>query len=278
MCQLPSILGSRESEEVNLRYFEDNTIPPMFLTVAGGRLTQQSYKDLRSILDAQKVGKERQNQVVLLEAIPERDSLEDGGTVTLKIDKMTDARQGDGLFSQYDEANQSKVMASFRLAPINIGKSADHNYATAQIAMFVAESQVYGPERRAHDEWFNKRLVNNPIGLGLHTVQLRSRAPSITNPEMIVKSLTALNVMGGLTPRSAQALVFSLLRIEEGTYPLPGEDGYGEWMDQPLPLSLKSREGKPTADDGDQAAKDGDTRYVEGEGDVVPRAPEHGQE
>lgn len=194
------------------------------------------------------------------------------------MDKLTDTRQSDGLFKEYDEANQSKVMSSFRLAPINIGKSADHNYATAQTAMFVAESQVYAPLRRVYDEWYNKRLVNNPLGLGLTTVMLRSRAPLITNPEMLVKTLTALNVMGGLTPRQAQIEVFSVLRIEGELYPEVGEEGYEEWMDMPLALALKSREGKPEDTQDEQSQKDGEINNVEDEGEVVPPAPEHGQE
>lgn len=276
--QLPSILGSREAEEVNLRYFEDNTVPPMLLTVAGGRLTAESFRQLKALLTARGVGKERQNQILLLEAVPERESLEDKGSVSLKVDKLTDTRQSDGLFKEYDEANQSKVMSSFRLAPINIGKSADHNYATAQTAMFVAESQVYAPLRRVYDEWYNKRLVNNPLGLGLTTVMLRSRAPLITNPEMLVKTLTALNVMGGLTPRQAQIEVFSVLRIEGELYPEVGEDGYEEWMDMPLALALKSREGKSEDTQDEQSQKDGEINNVEDEGEVVPPAPEHGQE
>ena len=102
--QLPSILGSREAEECNLRYFEDNTIPPMILSVAGGRLTSQSYKELKDILLKQGIGVDRQNKMILIEAVAEREGLDEkGSTVTLKIDKLTDARQSDGLFSQAQE-------------------------------------------------------------------------------------------------------------------------------------------------------------------------------
>lgn len=127
--QLPSILGSRESEECNLRYFEDNTVPPMILSVSGGRLTKQSYGELKSLLNDQGVGKERQHKIMLIEAVPEREGLDDKGSVSVRIDKLTDSRQSDGLFKEYDEGNQAKVRSSFRLPPVAVGLSQDVTFA-----------------------------------------------------------------------------------------------------------------------------------------------------
>lgn len=130
LSQLPSILGSRESEEVNLRYFEDNTVPPMILSVAGGRLTGESFRQLKEVLNARSVGKERQNQIMLLEAVAERESLDDkGSTVTLKVDKLTDTRPQDALFTEYDAANQAKIRSAFRLPPVSVGLSQDITFA-----------------------------------------------------------------------------------------------------------------------------------------------------
>lgn len=276
--QLPAILGSREVEEVNLRYFEDNTVPPMILSVAGGRLTKTSFDELSKLLSTQGVGKDRQNRILLIEAIAERESLEDKGSVQLKIDKLTDARQSDGLFKDYDESNQSKAMSSFRLPPIAVGKSSDHNFATAQTAMSVAESQVYAPERKRYEELYNKRIVMHPLGLNLKTVALRAKSPVITNPEVLIKSLTALNVMGALTPRTAQLAVVNALQITIPLYPEKGAEGYEEWMDMPMALSLKSREGIPTDTQDEQSGKDSGVKGVEQGDGVGFKPPEHGEE
>lgn len=276
--QIPSILGSREAEEVNLRYFQDNTVPPMMLTVAGGRLTAESHRDLKRLLNAQSVGKERQNQILLIEAVPETESLgEKGNTIQLKVDKLTDARPSDGLFKQYDDANQAKIRSSFRLPPVAIGLSQDVTFATANVSMYIAEAQVYAPERTLNDEMYNKFLVHNPAGLGLKTVALRSRNPTITNPEAFIKSLTALNVMGAVTPRSAQKAFSSVLDTDIDEYPEKGEEGYEEWMDQPIALTLRTATGYDGNHD-EQALKDNDVKKIEEEGDPAPRSPEHGQE
>lgn len=130
VSQLPSIYGSRESEEVNLRYFEDNTVPPMLLTVAGGRLTRSSFMELKDLLSRQGVGKERQNQILLLEAVPESTDLDGGsGSVKLQIEKLTDVRQSDGLFKDYDDSNMGKIRSAFRIPPVLLGQSQEVNFA-----------------------------------------------------------------------------------------------------------------------------------------------------
>mgnify|MGYP000636881661 CR=1 FL=1 len=121
--------------------------------------------------------------------------------------------QNDSLFSAYDEANMKKIRSAFRIPAVVVGLSEDHNFATANVAAYLAEVQVFVPERKIHDEFMNHRFVNNPAGLGLKTVKLESSGPSITNPEQIVKTLTAVNVMGGVTPRNAIDIVNELEEI-----------------------------------------------------------------
>jgi PBSX family phage portal protein len=283
ISMLPSILGSREAEEVNLRYFEDNTVPPMILSVAGGRLTRQSFLDLQSILSGTGLGRDRQNQIMLLEAVPEVADI-DGkeGTVSLKLDKLTDARQSDGLFKDYDDANMAKVRSAFRLPPVFLGMSQDMTFATANVSAYIAEVQVFGPERQIHDEFLNKKFVNHPNGLNLRTVKLQSRGPSNTSPEQVVKTLTSLNVMGGLTPRTAIDAVNQTMRMSIPQYPAPNTEGWMEWMDQPMAYSLSANKTQQTGEGQSthegQSMKDQEQKDTEDTGETNPSAPEHGQE
>lgn len=271
--QIPSILGSRESEECNLRYFEDNTVPPMILSVSGGRLTRQSYGEMKGLLEQQGVGKERQHKILLIEAVPEREGLDDKGSVSVKIDKLTDSRQSDGLFKEYDEGNQAKIRSSFRLPPVAVGLSQDVTFATARVSAFIAESQVYRPAREALDEVLNKRIINGDHGLGLRTCKIASRVPAITDAESLIKSLTALNVMGAVTPRAANITASKVLQIDLPEYPAPGEEGYEDWMDKPIAFvtrGVKSQDGQESKDDAIKA--------LEEDGDTTMKAPEKGNE
>ena len=274
LTQLPNIIGSREAEEVNMRYFEDNTVPPMMLTVAGGRLTQSSHQELTKILSGVGIGKERQNQIVLIEAVGESASLDDkSSTIQLKVERLADQRPSDGLFKDYDEANQAKVRSAFRLPSVAVGMANEHNFATANVAMFAAESQVFAPERSEIDELLNNKLVLSRRGMRLRTVKLVSRTPSITSPEGMIKTLTALNVIGAVTPRSAQKLANTLLQIEIPEYPAKDAEGWEEWMDKPLVLTTGAAKTHE-----DQATKDDATKDIEASGDIGMKAPENGKQ
>jgi capsid portal protein len=280
--QLPSILGSREAEEVNLRYFEDNTVPPLMLTVAGGRLTSQSFSELQRVLQKEGLGKDRQNRILLIEAVPERESLDDKGSVQLKVDKLASERPSDGLFKEYDESNQAKVRSSFRLPPVLVGMSQDVTFATANVSAFIAEIQVFAPERRYYDEVYNKTIITGSMGLNLKTCMLRSKAPQITNPEMLIKALTALNVMGAVTPRTAVEVANRVMQTNLPQYPEKGEEGYEEWMDQPMPITAKeagagAREAPANTQD-EQRGKSQSIKDIEDDGDVSSRSPENGQQ
>lgn len=271
--QLPSLLGSREAEEVNLRYFQDNTIPPIIMSVAGGRLTAKSFRDLENLLQSDGIGRDRQNKIILIEAMPENAGLDDSGSVRLQIDKLADSRQSDGLFKEYDQSNQAKVMSSFRLPPIAVGMSQEHTFATANTAAFVCETQVYAPARRVFDEFYNKQIINGQNGLNLKTVKLESHPPTISNPEQVVKSLTALNVMGALTPRIAREAANTTMQISLPDLPKTGEDGWEEWMDQPIVFITRG-----TASQAGQAVKDNAIKEIEADGNISMKLPEHGQE
>lgn len=281
--QLPNILGSREAEEVNMRYFQDNTVPPMLLLVGNGRLTVQSYKELTRSLQQVGIGKERQNKILLLEAVGEGDAMDGKGSpIDLKVEKLSDARQSDGLFREYDESNMSKVRSSWRLPPVVVGMSQDVNFATASVSAFIAESQVFAPARDQIDEALNKNIIGGTRGLGMKSCKLTSRTPSITSPDMVIKTLTALNVMGAVTPRKAQAIANKMLQLEMDPYPQKGQEGYEEWMDRPIVVTGWEMRGNK-ADGGlldhiSQAAKDAEAKDIEDTGQIAQKRPKNGKQ
>lgn len=271
--QLPNIIGSREAEEVNMRYFEDNTIPPAMLTVSGGRLTAESHRNLTNLLAGVSLGRERQHKMVLIEAVSDTDSLDGKGTpVSLDVQKLADTRSSDGLFGKYDEGNRGKIRSSWRMPAVATGEANEHNYATANVAMYAAESQVFVHERNAVDETLNNKLIFSRSGLRLKTVKLASRTPAITSPEGQIKAMTALNVMGALTPRTSQRLANTILQIEIPPYPEKGQEGYEPWMDKPMALNT----GGSNTHAG-QSVKDAATKKMEGSGEMNTQ-PKHGEE
>jgi hypothetical protein len=97
---------------------------------------------------------------------------------------------------------------------------------------------------------------------------------------MLIKTLTALNVIGAITPRTAQAISNKVLQTEIPPYPAKGTEGWEDWMDRPISMSVK----QGAAPDGgtgthdEQNIKDSGTKQVEGDGDVSARNPKNGEQ
>jgi len=281
--QIPSILGSRESEEVNLRYFKDNTVPPMMLTISGGRLTSASYRELNRILSQADLGSARQHKMLLLEAVGEGDGLDNkAAPVDMKVEKLADQRQSDALFQDYDKQNRNKIRTAFRLPPILMGESSDQNFANAQVSVLVAETQVFGPDRDEIDEDLNKTIINGYKGLKLRTARVKGRIASINSPDSLMKALTALNSIGSVTPRDAQRIASLVLQTELTPYPKRGEQGYEEWMDRPIVLSKLSQKEdngqSPENTHAAQAVKSAEVKALEADGNTGFKQPEKGSE
>ena len=222
--QLPSILGSRESEEVNLDFFRENTIPPMVVTVGGGSLSQESVDALEAQFDSNK-GRAGMHKVLVLEAIVDEEMFDMEGkpmTPRIEVKPMGGDRTSDALFQEYDQKNIDKIRSSFRLPPIFLGNSGDYTRATAEASIDMAESQVFSPERRKID-----RVINNVLlgGRAKHW-RVRSNSVKMTGSQAIIGILSQLNSVGAMTPNAAirisnEVLDQNLPEIKEAWGDLP---------------------------------------------------------
>ena len=221
---LPCILGSRESELVNLNFFRDNAIPAMAVLISGGALTEESFEVIQKYISAVK-GKDAMNRVLVLEASSDdsnADLTHSQPAPKIEMKPMISERQQDGLFKEYDDFNMLKIRSSFRLSPLHIGRSDDYNKASAAVAMQVVESQVFLPERNTFDDMFNNRIFST---LKINNWRFRSMGPSITDATDISTLLKTVGNEGALTPNTVIAITNKLfdLSIESIT------DAWGDY-------------------------------------------------
>lgn len=215
ISQLPSILGSRESEATNLHFFKDNAIPAMAVLVSGGYLSQDTMDEIESYFTAAR-GRQAQNRVMVLEALSDEESASADGKLAvpkLELKSLHGERQNDELFQEYDKNCQMKVRSAFRLPPIFIGRSEDMTYAVAEASLVMAEAQVFGPERNKIDEIVNSLLLMSDGEMPKYW-RFRSNPPKIVNPESITSSLNTLEALGALTPNVAIGLMNEMYNLE----------------------------------------------------------------
>jgi PBSX family phage portal protein len=225
--QLPNILGTRESELTNLQFFRDNAIPAMAVLVSGGMLTEAAIENIENHITSSK-GREGMNRLLVIEASGDEEAASDKGQIPaprVDLKPLSDARQKDGTFQEYETNAQTKIRSSFRLPPLFLGRTEDMTYATASASLSVAEAQVFGPERNKIDEIFNGQFLTID-GKPPQYWRLRSNPPRISNPEDVVAAIENMNAVGAMTPNIAIGLAnemfdLAIPMIEEpwGNYP-----------------------------------------------------------
>jgi PBSX family phage portal protein len=227
---LISVLGSRESEEVNYLYFSNKSVPPLALLVSGGRLSEASVPRIQNFIEEHLKGKKNFHKILILEA-------EGGGAHTpandhararIELRPLTEAQQQDALFQNYDQRNIDKVGGSFRLPRLLRGEGTDFNRSVADAQLRFAEDQVFQPERDEFDFFLNRRLLAD---MGIRFWRFRSQTPLARDPERMTDMVEKLVRVGVLVPEEGRVLANDIFnrefrRIDKA------------WTKQPITLTL----------------------------------------
>ena len=226
-----SVVGSREAEEVNHEYFDNNTVPPLALLV-NGQLDDKVVERIEDFIQSEMKGRKSFNKILVIEAAPFGANLpgSNSPSPSMHFEHLSDAQQKDSLFNTYDATNREKVRSAFRLPPIYVGLTGDYTRATARESREVAEEQVFAPERVDHDFVINRLLFPN---MGVKYWKYRSIPPKVNDFETM-GGLIATFSGCGLTLREMREEIAKLLN-----HPLASEiDNESDWLDLPLQIYL----------------------------------------
>ena len=237
MGNLLAVMGSRQAEEVNFEYFENNTIPPLALMVAG-EISDNAVDRIKDFLQDEMRGRKGFGKMLIIKAKP-FDATIPGEKVpapSIRFEHLSDAQQKDSLFGNYDMTNREKIRSSFRLPPIFVGLTADYTRATAQESREVAEEQVFGPERADHDFVINRLLFP---AMGVKYWKYKSLPPTVDNAPAMASTLAAF-CQCGMTVREAREEISRLLnhpltQLDDGE---TGTEGTPAWLDLPMAVYL----------------------------------------
>lgn len=206
MGALAAVLGTRESEEINVAYFTDKCIPPLAILVEDGTLAEGAVERIRDTVRKQIQGKENFHSMLIIEAKAQTMSDGAGGTRTtspkIKIEPLSHFQQQDALFQTFEQNNAEKVGQQFRLPRLLRGLMADFNRATAEAALEYAETQVFQPLRIDFDTTIDRLMVE----LGVRYWRFRSGAPLVRNPVQLSEMLVAAVDASILVPREAREI------------------------------------------------------------------------
>lgn len=214
--QFPSVLGSREAEELNLEFFESGGIPPVMIFVSGGVMGEVAQKNINALLS----GKAKDKLRGLVADIQSTGgTIDKAGAVDVKVETFGSENSKDSLFENYDTRCEERVRAAFRLPPLFVGKSNDYSYASVFASYTVAEAQVFNPERMEWDELFNNTIMKELTG-GEYSI--KSKPLLVSDAETNLKALELATVNKVI---SKDTLRKELSSVSSVTIPLNSDDG-----------------------------------------------------
>ena len=226
-----AVTGSRQAEEVNWEYFENNTVPPMALLVNGTNLEDDVVHRIEDFINDEMKGRKSFNKMLIIEATSQGALPgERSGTPNVRFQPLSDAQQKDSLFDNYDRTNREKIRSSFRLPPIFVGLTSDYTRATARESREVAEEQVFGPERADHDFVINRLLFP---AMGVKFWKYKSLPPKVNDFEIMSGVLNTFSHCG-LTVKELRDEISRLLNHSL----TPIEEENNEWLNLPLQIYL----------------------------------------
>jgi PBSX family phage portal protein len=262
---LLSVLGSRQSEEVNFNYFENKSVPPLAVLVSGGRLTKDSVTKLENFIKDNIRGKANFHKILVIEAEGDNSSaFENSGRMKVELKPLTEAQAQEGLFQGYDERNIDKVGMSFRLPRMLRGDTRDFNRSTAMAALDFAERQVFEPERQSFDYRMNRDILPQ---LNIKRWRMKSNGPTQRDPESLAKMIHDLQDF--MTPNTMLELSQQVFNRNFARINAP-------WGDQPLKLTLATMNAKPVSETPEAEDTDPDNQAPNNEPDA-PGQNEDGQ-
>ncbi|GAB1376878.1 phage portal protein [Lactococcus petauri] len=178
---LISIIGSRASEEINVLYFDNKTVPPGMLLVSGGKITKSAVDRITNHIKDHIKGSKNYHSILVVEAENQPHPNLPAPTIPkLQWVSMKDAQNSDALFQNYDQTNIEKIVSSFRFWPGFVGRVKDINRATADTARKLSEEQVFEPERMEFDSIINRTLL---VEMNINYWEHKSKGPQLSTPQ-----------------------------------------------------------------------------------------------
>lgn len=230
IANLLAALGSRELDEVNKNFFDNNTVPPLALLCSGGRFGKGVTSKIEEYIDHHLKGRRGMHRILVLEAEGQRSAGDVGPRTVPKVQfvPLKEAQQQDGLFQIYDGRNEEKMAKSFRLPRLLRGDDSQINRSVAFASLRFAEEQVFEPEREDFDSIMDSKILT---ALEISFWHFRSNAPVTRDPETMGEMVERLVKAGVLLPKEGRELAADMfnrqfLEISE------------DWTNRPLPVTL----------------------------------------
>jgi len=216
------------ADKININNLEGGGIPAMVIMVSGGNLSEEAMDSLRKAFNSGSY--KTMTKALVIEALGDNFASSESGSIPppkIQLEPLHDKRQTDAMYQDLIEKVSERIMATYRINPMMLGKIQNVNYSTAEQAILLVEQQVFIPERRLIEDIISNYILrqgdqNKPLRFW----KFKLNPNTFMTPDSIVRLLKAADNAGSLTPNVGIGVLnkFTDMSIEQvneawGDYP-----------------------------------------------------------
>ena len=236
----PGLLSARAAQLLNYELLTNNGIP-MGMIVIEGFQSDKLEEKIREEIDSRMKGTKSFHSLLIVQA-----DAQNKGTVgpgarpvkpSIRVEKLSDLVQDEAMFMEFDKSVDAKIVGTFRLPSLLVGKSNEINRATAEVALQIVEEQVFGPERHSHDFVINTKIFED---MGVKYWRYKTKPAKLENLEKVAMLINNFVKSGVVMPREARPVASEVMQ-----HPLTELDQDYMNMPQSIYLAGVKYDGQP---------------------------------
>lgn len=226
----PHILSIRAADLVNYYLLSNNAIPPAVIIIEGYN-DPDLEKRIKDELKHSFKGAAGFSRMLIVQAeakVMTSSANANPLKPSIRIETLAPMLNKDGTFLEFTSRTEERIIGAFRLTNQFVGLTKDINYATAQVAWELVESQVFGPNRADHDYNINDRLLN---ALKIRYWKYETNMPRLNNIEQraaILKNLSTFFTANEARPEVNKILGMQLEVVDEDWAKVPFQIAMGQ--------------------------------------------------
>lgn len=155
---METLAGDLAAREFNQRFFSNDTVPRLAVTVSGGELTERAWKDLEQTFRDLRKEKNAHRGVLIEATSAVANSIGDAAGVNIDIEPLTVGVDEDAGFTQYRDNNEHYILQAHGVPPVVAGRTENVNYANAKSQRVNFAQTVIKPKQKRLAERLYKIL------------------------------------------------------------------------------------------------------------------------
>lgn len=127
-----TLAGDLAAREFNQRFFANDTVPRIAVTVSGGELTDRAWEDLEQTFRDLREQKNAHRGVLIEATSSVAQSIGDANGVDIDIQPLTVGVDEDAGFTDYRDNNEHYILQAHGVPPVVVGRTEGINFANAK--------------------------------------------------------------------------------------------------------------------------------------------------